>query len=246
LNYRLSTQAEQAGHKLRFFADCGSTNDEAMRAQEPVLWVVTDNQTKGRGRHGRAWVSPSQNLAVSFAANQLCEQRMMPQLCFVAGLAMVKALQSLLPDDNFQLKWPNDILLNGAKLCGILIEASSQGLATRTVIGWGVNMVESPQNLPYPTAHLNARLTRETLFTRLTQHLDEMLTLWQAGENFKQLTALWLKNAAYLNQTLCFMQDNTQITGKFIALTPEGGIRLETEFGIKDFYAGEITIATPL
>jgi BirA family transcriptional regulator, biotin operon repressor / biotin---[acetyl-CoA-carboxylase] ligase len=242
LSYTLSKQAEQAGHKLRFFAECGSTNDEAKIILEENIWIVTNTQTKGRGSRQREWLSPPQNLAASFTSTSLCPTAALPQLCFVAGLALIYALKKLLPFEDFYLKWPNDILLHNAKLSGILIEAVTQGEITQTIIGWGVNINSSPQDLPYKTSHLQGRVTREELFNALTQSFVETLELWQKGDGFENIKNEWLKYAAHFMQTLTVTQQNEQITGKFIALTPQGGLRLHTEFGIKEIYAGEIIV----
>src|SRR5690242_6581182 len=122
----------------------GSTNAEALaraRAGERgPLWITADSQTYGRGRSGRTWISRKGNLYATLLLGEPCAAAQSPQLAFVAGLALFDAVAQCAPEllSKVALKWPNDLLLSGAKLAGILIE--SENLPDFSVaIGIGVN-----------------------------------------------------------------------------------------------------------
>jgi BirA family biotin operon repressor/biotin-[acetyl-CoA-carboxylase] ligase len=151
-----------AGWRVARFARLGSTSDEARRrallGDPGRLWIVAGEQTRGRGRHGRSWSSPRGNLYASALLVDPCEAAKAPQIGFVAGVALVKAVEDL-GGAGVALKWPNDLMWNGAKLAGLLVEglaAPGRGLAC--VVGVGVNCSSSPHGLAYPVTDLAAAL----------------------------------------------------------------------------------------
>ena len=110
------------------------------------MWITAARQTAGRGRRGNAWVSEPGNLYASLLLTDAAPAAHLPELCFVVALAVRDALGSVAPEllSRLKLKWPNDLLLDGAKLAGILIEAESVGGKTITAAGIGVNCVHHP------------------------------------------------------------------------------------------------------
>ena len=111
--------------------------------------VSAGEQTRGRGRHGRAWASPPGNLYASVLLRPDCAMAVAAQLSLVAGLALGEALVGLGPPAlDLQLKWPNDVLIGGAKAAGILLEGASDadGRAAWVVVGTGVNLVSCPED----------------------------------------------------------------------------------------------------
>ena len=135
-----------------------STNEEARRralAGDPGrMWIVADEQTAGRGRRGRAWISPRGNLHASALLIDPCPAPIAPQLGFVAGVALARAARDIGAAE-VGLKWPNDLLSNGAKCAGILVESAA--LASRGaayVVGVGVNCAQAPEGLDYAAACL--------------------------------------------------------------------------------------------
>ena len=143
-SFRLGTKAKSAGYRLTGFDAIGSTNSEALAAAaagDPGgIWFAALQQTEGRGRRGRQWMSPSGNLAASLLIVPDASPDIVATLGFVAGVALNRALSTILPDgmvrigidgadgadgrSRIALKWPNDVLADGAKLAGILLEAS--------------------------------------------------------------------------------------------------------------------------
>src|SRR5687767_1916135 len=139
------------GVAVRVVERCTSTNDLALKAQSPVL-VAAEEQTAGRGRRGRRWHSaPGAGITFSLSRKINRPTRELPALSLVAGVAAARALRALGAD--VQVKWPNDLVVGGAKLGGILVETRSSGHA---VIGVGINC--------RPTPGLDAKVRREVAY----------------------------------------------------------------------------------
>ncbi len=160
--------SETVASKLLWLDEAGSTNTECVRrltSAEGAQWpdfsvIVTDNQVAGKGRLGRQWSAPAgTSLAISVILRPLTPAgRPLPPeslgwMGLLAGLAMTRACTAVLPAGKVaSLKWPNDVLIEGRKVCGVLSEmvATDQGIAL--VVGAGVNVSLSKEDLPVPTA----------------------------------------------------------------------------------------------
>src|SRR5215469_2812357 len=153
---KLEPRATAAGVRLIAHEVLGSTNAEALRlarqGERGPLWIAADRQTAGRGRRGRAWISPRGNLYASLLLTEPAAAEHWSQLSFVAALAMHDAVVEIAGDLKplLTIKWPNDLLLAGAKLGGILIEAES-GISA-VVVGIGVNCASHPADTEFPAA----------------------------------------------------------------------------------------------
>ena len=114
----------------------------ALQGQATPLWLVADEQSGGRGRHGRSWVSPPGNLYATLLLPEPCAPAVAPELGFVAGTALHAAVSLLigLGPPRLALKWPNDLLLDGAKTAGLLLEGLHVGGRFIVLIGFGVNI----------------------------------------------------------------------------------------------------------
>lgn len=237
--YRLGPAARAQGHRLHVHDSLGSTNTEAMaqaRAGETgPLWVATHRQEAGRGRRGNAWASLPGNLAASVlwpvsgvAPDHLAE------LGFVAGLALIEALEAAcgtLPDTgsvigarSFQLKWPNDVLLGGAKLAGLLLEAETlPGGRRAAVVGFGVNVAAAPDGLPATSlAAAGYAGGAEALLEHLSDRMAARARLWDRGRNFAALRADWLARAAGLGSEIAVRSGGHSLKGVFETID-EGG-----------------------
>src|SRR5258706_3706096 len=157
---KLEPRATAAGVRHVAHEVLGSTNAEvwhrAAKGEHGPLWTPADRQTAGRGRRGRAWISPPGNLHASLLLTQPAAAEHWPQLSFVAALAIHDAVVAVA--DHLKpllaIKWPNDVLLAGAKLAGILIEAESGTSAV--AVGIGVNCAFHPADTDFPTTDLAA------------------------------------------------------------------------------------------
>src|SRR5437660_2577470 len=182
--------AAAAGARLTAHETLPSTNAEALalaRGGEPgPLWVTAVRQTAGRGRRGNVWSSEPGNLYASLLLTDAAPARHLPELCFVVALAVRDAVCTAVPAvaSKLKLKWPNDLLLEGAKLAGILIEAESVGSDTATVVGIGVNCAHHPVNTGYPATNLavhGVKARAEDLFCALSGMMVARLAQWDRG-----------------------------------------------------------------
>lgn len=212
------------------FETVESTNDTA-RDYPCGTAVVARCQTQGRGRHGRTWQSLNGNLFLSVVLPEMGEKT--PLLAFVVGLAVVEAL----PEVPLKLKWPNDVLKNGAKVAGILLERTDD----KVIAGIGVNLKQAPQqHLLYRTDTLGTGLSPQALAERILKSLNTMLTRFQENGT-AWLLACWLKKAAGVGQLITVKMPTETITGIFNTLSPEGALLLTLDNGTqKAVSAGDI------
>jgi BirA family transcriptional regulator, biotin operon repressor / biotin---[acetyl-CoA-carboxylase] ligase len=246
LRVQLPAHLSAHGDTLLAFDSIDSTMDEARRRFEPSmssrLWIIAGEQGAGRGRLGRQWQSPPGNLHLTLLAPVQTPLRDQPKLGFVAGVALARAVESLLPNEtNLRLKWPNDLLLDGAKVSGLLLEGVGQG--TAIAIGIGVNIVAHPPDTPYAAAHLRMAtpdITRESLFAKLAIALVEELDLFANGTGFPLTRQRWLARAAHLGRSIRVRQGETSLEGIFRDIDAEGRLLLETSGGLARIEAGDV------
>ena len=230
------------------FLELGSTNDEAMarvRAGEPGrLWISADRQTTGRGRQGRLWSSPSGNLHASLVLIDPSPPSLAPQLGFVAGVALIDALRAVAPDIAVALKWPNDILSDGAKLAGILLEGASLAAGGfACVIGCGVNCASHPDDLPYAAtdlAGLGATVAAADLLLALSTRIETWLDVWSAGKNFTAIRTAWLARAAGLGGPVRARVAGGNIEGRFETIDATGRLVMDGANGRVTIDAGDV------
>ena len=230
------------------FASLGSTSDEARAralAGDPGrLWILAEEQTQGRGRHGRVWSSPRGNLYASALMIDPCEASIASQIGFVAGVALVAAARDL-GAAAAMIKWPNDLLWNGAKVSGLLVEGlSTPGRSFACIVGIGVNCVSAPEGLAYPVASLSEALQRpiapEAVFDRLAARFDETIQLWARGAGFAEVRARWLAAAAGLGRPVRVASAHETREGLFEGLDPTGRLLLRTASGLQTVEAADL------
>lgn len=236
-----------------------STNAEALRqahaGEVGPLWIRAQLQTMGRGRQGREWVSQEGNLYCSLLLRLDLSQGSTTGLSFVAALAVFDAAQACLADcdaaHGLSLKWPNDLLVNGAKLSGILLEATSAGAAgTGSVaIGVGVNVASSPDVAGYLTTDLSScgsDATVDTVFAQLAGAFDSWLRIWRGGDGFGAIRSAWLERAGGLGQEVVVRLPNEQLTGTFVGLDDNGALVLRDASGNeRNIFAGDLFLTHP-
>jgi BirA family biotin operon repressor/biotin-[acetyl-CoA-carboxylase] ligase len=222
----------------------GSTNDEALRlAREGApdgTVVVARQQSAGRGRQGRVWISPPGNLYVSFLIRTARFPGLVPscvsEIGFVAALAVADTLDTIIAGS--RLKWPNDVLLAGAKIAGILTEMTGDAI----VIGIGINVAHSPPDMPYPVvsaASLGAVATADDALATLTDRLERRLTAWGAY-GFGPVREAWLQRGPTLGQSLTARMGSSTVTGGYAGLAEDGALLLTTADGTRRIVAGEV------
>ncbi len=215
---RLAPETQSAGYRFLSRDATESTNDDAVaaaKAGDPgQLWVVAGEQRAGRGRHGRQWSSPPGNLYASLLLVDPCEPAIAPQLGFVAGLALHDAVESLtgIGAPRLALKWPNDLLLDGAKTSGLLLEGHRVGPnpSLAIVIGFGINVSVAPSARPIrrrPCAMLRPHLQVEDVFAALSTSFAQTFAAWRQAarmspsDPFGAIRRLWLERAAGIGQS---------------------------------------------
>jgi BirA family biotin operon repressor/biotin-[acetyl-CoA-carboxylase] ligase len=246
---QLAAEARARGYRVEHHANLASTNDEAMsRAREGdsgLLWITAEAQTAGRGRLGRTWISPAGNLHASLLLIDPAPLVHLPELGFVCGVALAEALSSF-AGTRVRLKWPNDALLDGAKLSGILLESAQIGGVTACVAGIGVNCVAHPEELSYPVTDLQAAgiaAAASQVFEALTARLAVWIARWDRGSGFAAVRAAWLSYAAGLGDEITVAAPRGKLTGRFLTLDARGRLELETSEGRTAIEAGDVFLA---
>ncbi|KAB2665225.1 biotin--[acetyl-CoA-carboxylase] ligase [Brucella tritici] len=229
MSFALSPVAANEGYRLEAFETVGSTNavalERAASGDPGKLWLVTKRQESGRGRRGRAWSTPEGNLASTLLLVESYEMKMAATLGFVAGLSLADALDAVFAatgpavPPTIGLKWPNDVLLNGAKLTGILLESSILAKNLFAVaIGIGTNVVAFPDDLPYAATSLQAlgsKCDAETLFAALSDAWSVNYRVWNEGRGLDDIRKRWLQRAHGLGQHVTMQVEGRIVEGRF-------------------------------
>lgn len=230
------------GWTLVALESVGSTNDEATRLADAgapegtVVWAR--EQSGGRGRRGRNWASPVGNLYSSTIIRPICLAQRAAELGFVAALAV----GDLVPADrSVRLKWPNDVLVDGGKVAGILLESAigQDGLVEHVVAGIGVNVTFAPQvpEMRYPGVALGG--TVEAALAGLTRALAARLAQWRQ-DGFEAVRREWLAKAGPLGAEVDVRLGEGLVRGRFAGLDREGALLLDTAEGPRKIVSGEL------
>lgn len=239
-----------AGIRREIHASLDSTNAEALRraaaGDDGPVWILARVQTAARGRRGRAWSAPAGN----FGASLLLRPAEAPALrSFVAALGLHDAMVALTGrPEIFALKWPNDVLLSGRKLAGILLETGPRGTLA---IGVGVNLASAPEPATLePGAVTPVSLAEATGLAvapeELLDHLAEAIHRWEArltAEGFAPLRQAWLARATRLGEEITARLPNRTISGRFETVDETGALVLATAEGRLALPAAEIQFA---
>lgn len=256
-SFTLGAKAKSAGYRLASFDAIGSTNTEALAAAaagDPGgIWFAALQQTEGRGRRGRQWMSPPGNLAASLLIVPDASPDIVATLGFVAGVALNRALSTILPNgmvrigidgadgadgrSRIALKWPNDVLADGAKLAGILLEASKTPTGgTAIVVGCGVNVVAAPEGVPYPATSLTTlgvQRTAEDVFESLSDAWVETFALWDDGRGVPAILEQWRGSAAGIGAPVAVSQDGVVRRGIFETIDSSGRLIIRDDDGAR-------------
>jgi BirA family transcriptional regulator, biotin operon repressor / biotin---[acetyl-CoA-carboxylase] ligase len=239
-------RASAAGVRLLAYDEIDSTNAEALRlkrqGERGPLWITAQRQSAGRGRRGRTWVSVPGNLHASLLLTDPGPAECWPQLAFVAALAVHDAVVELASEIRplMGLKWPNDLLLSGAKFAGILIEGEGAEEAGAVAIGIGINCTSHPADAGYPATDLSAagaRVTVAALFAALSVKMLGRLAQWNRGNGFATIRADWLARATGLGENIRVALADRELAGRFEGLDDAGCLVLITPDGAETVVA---------
>ncbi len=214
----------------------------ARNGAKSLTMLCAAEQTEGRGRHGREWKSAAGNLHASILLRGVPKDRA-HELAFVAALAAVEVVESFLFDQEVTLKWPNDILVDGKKIGGILLESEiSGGEIEFLVIGLGLNVGATPDGLDgkatsfadYET-EVDLEETKQLLGEAFTEYLETWLDTGEAG-GFERIGNLWMQYAAFLDKEISVKLPEGEVRGIFRGMNPAGEMVLD-EDGVENTYS---------
>jgi BirA family biotin operon repressor/biotin-[acetyl-CoA-carboxylase] ligase len=237
---------------VSWFETIGSTNAEALmraaKGERGPLFIAAERQSAGRGRRGRAWVSEPGNLHATLLIADPATPAVSPQLCFVAALALHDAVLddcAGLAPARLKLKWPNDLLFDGAKAAGILIEGTAlAGNRIATAIGFGVNCKHHPADTPFPATDLARAgfdLSPASLLVKLGMRMEERLKEWNRGEGFGATRAAWLLRGQGIGDEIEVRLPQQNLNGIFESINEQGELVLRRPDGqLQAISAGDI------
>jgi len=217
----------------------------ADRGEVGPVWLIAMTQTAGRGRRGRSWVSPAGNLFATYLFAARHPPAEIALLGFAAGLAIAESIDEVIGPDAAALKWPNDVLVRGAKIAGILLDSGGDWAS----LAFGVNLAVAPKGLDQETTSLRALLPPDAAAPAPMAFLASLrprLEIWSArieAEGFEPLRQAWLKRAHGLGQAARVMQGEQSIEGRIAGLSPRGELELETPAGRRLIAAGDVFLS---
>jgi BirA family biotin operon repressor/biotin-[acetyl-CoA-carboxylase] ligase len=234
----------------------GSTNDEAKQlagegaGEGTLVWAL--RQTAGRGRRRRAWASPPGNFYASLILRPACSADRAAQLGFAAALAVGDGLAALVPGlAGLAYKWPNDVLVGGRKIAGILLEAEigpeaeigAGGNLAFLVVGVGVNLVSAPADSEFPATSLRGEGHRPpepaTMLEAFAGHFETWMQHWRE-QGFAPLRAAWRARAVGLGEPIRVRLEDATLHGRFADIDQRGVLVLETPDGPRHVSAGDV------
>ncbi len=229
------------------FTELDSTNSEAARLAQAgeagPLWIAAERQTAGRGRRGRVWQGASGNLAATLLLTPDKTPAQAAQMAFVAALALADMAAAFVSDNLIRVKWPNDLLVGGAKAGGILIDsgaAPSGGLWL--AVGVGGNLADAPKDTPYPATSLAAQGAKPSpadALAALDAGFSRWLDVWET-QGFEPIRAAWMGRAHGLGQACTVSFGDRTVTGTHEGLDADGALLLRVGAAVQRITAGDV------
>ena len=221
-----------------------STNDDAIELScklsgEPFI-ISTQKQSKGRGRRGRTWIGMEGNLF--FSQGLIFDVKNIGQLIFISSLSLYQTIKALAPSSRkVEIKWPNDILIDDAKVSGTLLE---KGCNKYLIIGIGVNICASPQqqNMMYPVTSLKEKgidIDRLSFLRSYIENFDHNYEIWQKL-GFGPIKTQWLSATKGLKEEICVHNLSEEKRGLFLDIGEQGELLLQQGRKTEPIYAGDI------
>lgn len=249
----MSAPRVPAGYSVATFEAIDSTNEEARRraatGERGPLWIWAKRQTAGRGRRGREWESPEGNLMATLLLAPGVSTPEAARLSFVAALAVHDLAAVYATRSVVRVKWPNDVLVDGRKAAGILLESSGEAgvdILPWVAIGIGVNLIHAPAATLYPATFLGAHgraPTAAEALAELAEAWETRFRTWRVS-GFAAIREAWLEVAAGVGQPIEVRLPGETLTGRFETLMPDGALSLLQPSGARRaITAGEVFFA---
>lgn len=248
--YKIPANTLFMGHKLVFVPECHSTNDEAQRLLQQKgsadgLVVITANQTAGRGQRGSVWISePGKNLTFSIGLKpHFLNPKMQFYLSMAVSLGLLDSLAHLLPQAEVKIKWPNDVMLNGKKTCGILIENQLIGqLLGRSVVGIGLNVNQRSQPVASATSlavEAGHEFDLNEVFSLLLEKLEARY-LQMKADDLNLLKSDYEQHLFWRNEVHDFVVGEQTVSGIIKGVSEEGKLEVLIDDKPRQFAFKEI------
>ena len=224
---------------IRIFSSIDSTNNECKRQcfDKKYLLITAEEQTKGRGRSGKNWISQKLgNVYMSFAFNNNLKNS---PICLITGVIVHSILAKITQSKSFGLKWPNDILLKNKKIGGILVENEIQGNKIKTIIGIGINFnLEEKESWWGDLSEFSKIIERNNLINGITKNLIDYIE----NENLHWIDS-WHHACSHLNKKVKVISGSKTICeGIFIGINDDGSMNIKLDDKIENFKFGEVSI----
>ncbi len=243
---------------VQYHAEMTSTMDAAeQRARDGApdgTVIVAGRQTRGRGRQGRDWFSPEGNMYASILLRPGLQPARLTELGFVVALAAADAVDAALPGGcasgcstgraagRARLKWPNDVMIDGAKVAGILVEIIEDNAA---IIGIGLNVAQAPQAVAYPVTCLSdagATASAQEVLTHVLAALEQHVAQW-TEQGFARSRAAWLVRGPAPGDAIRVRVGPRIETGRFAGLDPDGALLLDEAGALRRVIVGDVMAA---
>lgn len=236
-----------SGAAVEIFESLDSTNLEAKRraaaGEAGPRWFVALSQTAGYGRRSRAWSQAAGDFAGTLLFRPQGESGRLGQLSFIVALAVASALDECIDPRLISLKWPNDILIDGGKATGLLLERLDDAGGPLLAIGIGVNIVSAPKDVPYRAArlvdHTASAPAPPALAARIDDHFWRYYADWKES-GFETARRLWLERASGVGEDIVVRLPNEEISGIFEGLDETGALILRSGRETRIISAGEV------
>lgn len=223
----------------------GSTNEDIalLAKQNAEAWTVVQalEQNSGRGRHGKTWDSQRGNLFMSLLLRPAVGSRRWGELSFLSAVAVATILSVYINSQRIEVKWPNDVLINGKKIAGILLEVLNFGAkAPAVVVGIGINISKKPKEFEYPVTciqdYKNEITSSDEVLTSLLHSIVHWFRIWE-NDGFDMIRTEWMKRAYKLDGTVEVEGKNgSSAKFKFKGIDAEGAMLLDDENGTRNLY----------
>lgn len=240
-----------SGYHLVLLNSIGSTNDELKKlaisenvSEGRVLWAL--EQTAGKGRNGREWISNLGNIYLSVLFRPKCSSYIAAQIGFLPAIAALMSIDAMVGRSlEIRFKWPNDLLLNLKKVGGTLIETRSgkDGTVDWVVAGFGLNLTNHPEQTTFPATCLRLEVNKSIQINKMVElylfNLAKLYNIWQKN-GFDPIRKKWLASAHGLNEIINVRLGSNYISGIFRDLDEDGSMVLETGSRLTKITAGEV------
>ena len=233
------------GFILKYYESIQSTMGtikELIESDNNCFFVIAGSQTKGKGRRGNVWYSPKGNIYISFNVNMLIDIKDHFIFNALATLSISKTIDSLCNVTSY-IKWPNDVLVNGKKISGVITEIIKHKKNNYVIIGIGINVESSPSNIMYPTTYtkeINQKSKKIDIIEKFIEnYFKENKKI--NDYSFKRILTEYKKKLLYLKQNIKLeLEDSLFIKGKFEDINLDGSMIINIQGKKKNFYTARI------